>query len=88
MIKNSVVALVTAAALAGVAMPAMAAPLPVEESTNDFNADYVEYQLQAQGVNVDRVEQWGSYVRAFVTGAEGRVTMQFFHAGTLAPANI
>lgn len=91
MIKNSVVALVSAAALAGVAIPVMAAPAPApaaEETTNDFNADYVEYQLAAQGVNVQRVEQWGSYVRAFVTGADGRVTMQFFHADTLTPANI
>ena len=90
MIKNSVVALVTAAALAGIAMPAMAAshkqPDPVE--TNDFNADYVQYQLEAQGVNADRVEQWGDYVRAFVVGPDGVVTMQLFHADTLAPANI
>lgn len=88
MIKNSVVALLTAAALAGVAMPAMAAPAPIEESSNDFDADYVQYQLEAQGVNAQRVEQWGSYVRAFVTGPDGRVTMQLFHADTLTPANI
>jgi hypothetical protein len=88
MIKNSVVALFTAAALAGVAMPAMAATTQLEASINNFDADYVQYQLEAQGVNTDRVEQWGEYVRAFVTGPDGRVTMQLFHADTLAPANI
>lgn len=88
MIKNSVVALLTAAALAGVAMPVMAAPPPVEESTNAFDADYVKYQLQAKGVNVDSVEQWGSYIRAYVIGEDGRIVMQFFDENTLAPANI
>lgn len=90
MIKNSVVALVTVAALAGVAMPAFAEPVKVgsEDSVSSFDADYVKYQLQSQGVNADSVEQWGSYVRAFVKGDDGRVTMQLFHEDTLAPANI
>ncbi len=90
MFKNSVVALVTVAALAGVAMPAFAAQPSVvsEDSTSTFDADYVKYQLQAKGVNADSVEQWGSYVRAYVIGDDGRVSMQFFNEDTLAPANI
>ncbi|WIY52889.1 hypothetical protein O9Z70_15770 [Devosia sp. YIM 151766] len=93
MIKNSVVALVTAAALAGIAVPAMAEaaplspPAPVESETSSFNADYVLYQLQSQGVNASSVEQWGSYVRAFVT-EDGRQVMRLFDADTLNPANI
>ncbi|KKB07914.1 hypothetical protein [Devosia chinhatensis] len=87
MIKNSVVALVTAAALAGVAMPAMAAsdPITAESSSDSFNRDYVQYQLQSKGVNATSVEQWGNYVRAFVVGDDGRVTMQYFDEDTLAP---
>lgn len=91
MIKNSVIALVSAAALAGIAVPVIAAPPPpepVEEASETFNAEYVQYQLEAQGVNASAVEQWGSYIRAYVTGPDGRVTMQFFHEDTLAPANI
>lgn len=99
MIKNSVAALVTAAALAGIAMPAMAAPppdptpAPVEGSADSgpaasFDADYVQYQLQAKGVNATSVEPWGAYIRAYVSGADGRVIMQFFHEDTLAPANL
>ncbi|MBE7733427.1 hypothetical protein [Devosia faecipullorum] len=95
MIKNSVIALVSAAALAGIAMPAMAVPPPApvpgsadSGPASSFDADYVQYQLQAKGVNAISVEPWGSYVRAYVSGADGRVTMQFFHEDTLAPANL
>jgi len=90
MIKNSVIALVTASALAGIAIPVMAAPQPItsETKSESFNADYVQYELRSKGVNATSVELWGSYVRAFVTGEDGRVSMQFFHEGTLAPANI
>jgi len=92
MIKNSVVALVTAAALAGIAMPAMAAaPATSIESDSDsssFDADYVLYQLRAQGVNATSVETWGTHVRAFVIGEDGRQTMRLFDADTLQPANI
>ena len=84
MIKNSVIALVSAAALAGIAVPAMAASYePAEDSISSFDADYVKYQLQAQGVNADSVEQWGGYVRAFVIGEDGRQVMQFFDPDTL-----
>lgn len=95
MIKNSVVALVAAAALAGVAVPAMAAPEPVKETvtsseieTPAFNSDYVLYQLQAKGVNATAVEEWGSYVRAYVIGQDGRRVMQFFDPDTLVQVNI
>ncbi|OAM82302.1 hypothetical protein [Devosia elaeis] len=93
MIKNSVVALVTAAALAGIAMPAMAAAAPAtsiesDSDTSSFDADYVLHQLQAQGVNATSVETWGTHVRAFVIGEDGRQTMRLFNADTLQPANI
>ncbi|MBB4052276.1 hypothetical protein GGR20_001919 [Devosia subaequoris] len=90
MIKNSVIALVTAAALvSGAALPAMAAAAPVAAAEeNDFDSDYVLAQLQDQGVNATAVEEWGSYVRAYVVGADGNETMQFFHPVTLSPANI
>lgn len=82
MIKNSVIALVTATTLiAGAAMPAMAA-------TTDFDSDYVLAQLQQQGVPATAVEEWGDYVRAFVVGADGTETMQLFTPVTLTPANI
>jgi hypothetical protein len=82
MIKKSVVALATVAAMAGIALPAMAS-----ESTSGFDADYVLSELQAQGVNASRVEEWGTLVRAFVTTADGRQVMQYFEPVTLKPAN-
>ncbi len=78
MIKKSVIAVATAAALAGVAIPAMAI-----ESTASFDADYVLYQLQSQGVTATAVEEWGTVLRAFVTTADGRQVMQYFDASTL-----
>lgn len=88
MIKNSVIALVTAVALAGVAAPAMAdAYVTGTTPTNSFDAGYVKYQLQSKGVAATDVEQWGDYVRAFVKDVDGRVTMQLFDKDTLAPAN-
>lgn len=84
MIKNRVIALVATAALAGVALPAMAAPAT---HTSDFDSDYVLYELQSKGVNATAVEQWGSYVRAFVVNADGTQGMQLYTPDTLAPVN-
>jgi hypothetical protein len=78
MIKNSILALVATAAIAGAAMPAMAA---------GFDDDYVLYQLQSKGIAAQSVEEWGSKVRAFVSIDDGRTVMQLFDADTLAPVN-
>ncbi|ODT74716.1 MAG: hypothetical protein ABS76_36440 [Pelagibacterium sp. SCN 64-44] len=97
MIKNSVVALVAAAALAGVTVPAMAAQAPApapepvaaeEASTASFDADYVLYQLRSNGVNATAVEEWGSYIRAYVVSEDGRQVMQFFDPDTLVQVQI
>ena len=56
MIKNTVIALVTAAALAGVAAPAMASTSLLESSDNDFDAAYVLAQVQDKGINASAVE--------------------------------
>ncbi len=88
MMKNTIVALVAAAAMAGVAVPAMAAPPPVEVESSAFDSDYVLYQLQSKGVNASAVEEWGSYIRAFVIGEDGRQVMQFFDPDTLVQVNI
>lgn len=83
MIKKSVAALVTTAALASIALPTMAL-----ETSSSFDADYVLNELQAQGVNATGVQEWGTLVRAFVTTADGRQIMQYFEPVTLKPANI
>lgn len=82
MIKNSVLALATVAAFAGIAAPTLA-----DDDTPSFDASYVQYQLQSKGVNADSVEKWGTYVRAFVTDADGRVSMHLFDEDTLTPVS-
>lgn len=87
MIKNSVVALVAAAALAGVVVPSVAAAPSkhdVEDKTESFNADYALSQLRSNGVNATGVEEWGFYLRAFVN-EDGRQVMRFFDPDTLSP---
>jgi hypothetical protein len=87
MIKNSVVALVAAAALGGIALPAMAAPAPTEASAG-FDADFTLTRLQGTGVNATAVEEWGTVLRAFVVLDDGTEVMQFFDPDTLAPVNL
>ncbi|MCP8883081.1 hypothetical protein NIM87_06190 [Devosia sp. XJ19-1] len=82
MIKNTVIALVAAAAFAGVAAPAMAGSL-VATSDSDFNADYVLSELQHKGIDAASVEEWGDYVTALVTADDGRQTILFFNPTTL-----
>lgn len=65
MIKNTVIALTTIAALAGVAAPAIA-------SGGSFDEDYVLAALHEKGISADAVEEWGSsYYVAFVTDETG-----------------
>lgn len=88
MIKNTVIALVTAAALAGVAAPAMAATSLLESSDSDFDAAYVLAQLQDKGVDADSVEEWGDYVVARVIDANGKQSVIFFQPTTLEQVNL
>lgn len=83
MIKNSVIALVTATALLGAAAPAMASSL-TGVSDNDFNEDYVLAELQHQGINASSVEEWGSsYYIAFVTDETGAQKMLYLDPDSL-----
>ena len=88
MIKNSVIALATAAAFAGIAVPAMASTSLLETSNNGFDAAYVLAQLQDKGVNAASVEEWGDYVVAYVTDADGKQTLAFFTPTTLQQVNL
>ncbi len=76
MIKNTVIALVTAAALAGIAAPAMAATF--DTSSGSFDDSYVLTVLNEKGLNATAVEQWGSsYLVAWVNNAEGGQSMVY-----------
>lgn len=95
MVKNTVIALIAAASLAGVALPAFAAPAPVETNDidtafgggsvemRDFIANSVLSQLQQKGVNATAVEDWSGLIRAYVTLDDGSQVMQFFEPGSL-----
>lgn len=95
MVKNTVIALVAAASLAGIAVPAFAAPVPAPATDidtafgggstemRDFIAESVLAQLQQKGVNATAVEDWSGLIRAYVTLEDGSQTMQFFKPGSL-----
>lgn len=96
MIKNTIIALVAAASVAGVAVPAFAASAPeisVTESDTafgtgsvemrDFIASSVLNRLQEKGINATAVEDWSGLIRAYVTLEDGTQTMQFFTPGSL-----
>jgi hypothetical protein len=92
MIKNTIVALVAAASLGGLAVPAMAATsistsAPSSES-NAFDADFQLVRLHDKGINATSVETWGPLVRAFVTLEDGTQAMQFFTPDTLTPVSL
>ncbi len=88
MIKNSVIALVTAAALAGIAAPAMASTSLVSNSDSDFDADYVLAQVQDKGINASAVEEWGDYIVATVTDETGKTTRIFLTPVMLDVVNL
>jgi hypothetical protein len=96
MVKNTIIALVAAASVAGIAVPAFAAPAPVSEVTEsdtafgsgsvemrEFIADSVLTQLQRNGVNATAVEDWSGLIRAYVTLEDGSQVMQFYTPGSL-----
>lgn len=76
MIKNTAIALVATAALAGLAAPAMAATFSSDSdssssngasvtettslSNSDFDSDYVLTALKDKGIDASSVQEWGS----------------------------
>lgn len=91
MIKNTIIALVTAAAVAGVAAPALADSEGLFHGSlesQQFAADSIVAQLQQRGINATAVEDWSGLVRAFVTLEDGTQTMQFFTPGSLEPVSL
>jgi hypothetical protein len=94
MIKNTVIALLTAATLVGAAAPAFAEndsgiglddfdSEELDESAYETANQNTLSRLRDQGVNATSVEDWGGLVRAFVTQDDGRQVMQFYTPGTL-----
>lgn len=89
MIKTSLVALATVAAIAGVSVPTMAATSLVGNGDIDdsfvWDAQIAQTQLNRQGVNATSVDEWNGLWRAFVINDDGSQTMEFFDKNTLAP---
>lgn len=95
MTKNSILALATAALVAGAALPAFAAPAPVESSdtdksylTDEIANDYTLLRLHEKGINAASIEEWNGKIRAFVVQEDGTQAMQLFDADTLAPVGL
>lgn len=91
MFKNTAIALVAAAAVAGVAAPAMADTEGLFTGSPEFQQfqqDSIVTRLQQQGVNATAVEEWSGLIRAYVTQADGTQTMQFFVPGSLQPVEL
>lgn len=95
MIKNSILALTTAALVAGVALPVFAAPAPVESTdvdtsylTDEVANDYTLLRLHEKGINATSIEEWNGKIRAFVVQEDGTQAMQLFDADTLAPVGL
>ena len=89
MIKNTLIALTTAALVAGAAMPAFADTSSNNDDkgylTDEIGNDYTLVRLHEKGINATSVEEWNGRVRAFVVQEDGTQAMQLFDADTLAP---
>ncbi|KKB78752.1 hypothetical protein VW35_09605 [Devosia soli] len=86
MIKNTVIALVATATLAGFAAPSIAATSIGSNDDQSYDFDTALSELQARGISAVSVELWGDdVVRAFVTNEDGTQTMAFFTRDTLTP---
>ncbi|WDR02122.1 hypothetical protein PSQ19_15860 [Devosia algicola] len=86
--KNTIIALVTVASLAGVAVPAFASTSPFGDGTDDaraFVAETMLTRLNEQGVPATSVEEWGDLVRAWVKTDDGHSEMRYFTPDTLRP---
>lgn len=97
MIKNSILALTTAALVAGVALPTFAAPAPAPVETSDVDTsyltdevanDYTLLRLHEKGINATSIEEWNGKIRAFVVQDDGTQAMQLFDADSLAPVGL
>lgn len=92
MFKTSLIALVTVAALAGAAGPALADAESIFGSGTVADQELVQQnivkELRARGVNATDVEQWGSYLRVYVVDENGNQHQEFFIPGSLQPARI
>lgn len=85
--NKKIVTLISAAALAAIAVPAMAAP-SLENGDRGFGFEYQHKLavLNEQGIKATSIEEWGDNVlRAFVVTDNGHQVMKFFDKDTLAP---
>ena len=84
MIKTTMLALVTAAALVGAAAPAMAGSFGDGDSdARAVAADILQTRLEQKGLNVASVEEWGDLVRVYVVQPDGTQAMELFTPTTL-----
>ena len=95
MIKNTMLALVAAASLVGVALPAYASDSLTSSFASHTNGGYSTWdaqvdvaKLREKGINAVSAEDWNGYVRAFVADETGKQTMKLFDRDTLAPVNL
>lgn len=90
MIKNTLVALMTVAAISGAAAPAFAYSLAEDHESTDayFSHRDVLARLHEQGIEATSVESWGGLIRAFVKQDNGTVKQEFFAPITLAPVSL
>lgn len=95
MTKNSILALATAALVAGATLPAFAAPAPVDADdvdnsylTDEVANDYTLLRLHEKGINATSIEEWNGKIRAFVVQEDGTQAMQIFDADSLAPVGL
>ncbi len=101
MIKNTIIALGTVAALIVGAAPAFANadnrtdPVFQVQLDRQNSADNlvqakqnVTTLLAQRGIKATDVDEWGGYVRADVTQPDGSQAVRFFQPGTLEPVSI
>lgn len=90
MIKTSLVALATAAALVGVSVPAMAdtAGDGTESGSYLHDAQIAQLELSRNGVTTTGVDDWNGVWCAFVVNQDGSQSMQFFDKTSLQPVTL
>lgn len=86
MFKKSVIALATLAAI-GAAAPAFAGTDSVF-GTNDHDQinvirNSIAEQLNQKGVKASNIDEWGNYIQANVTLADGTTVIRYFQPGSL-----
>ncbi|HEV7718105.1 MAG TPA: hypothetical protein VGO70_03910 [Arsenicitalea sp.] len=86
MFKKSLVAVATIAVLATSALPVFAAE-SVFNNGSPSRAGVVQ-ELNQKGIKATSVEQWGNYIRAYVTQPDGSQTQEFFTPGSLQQVNL